>query len=150
MFNASSSPLPLYRGSPIQNQIIAGEKQSMVSIFIMTDELDAGDIVGQKEFSLIGNLNDIFNRIEDCGIQLTRNLLNNGLHRIPQNHSNATFCKRRTHSDSEISANELATQTAEYLHNKIRMLNDPYPNAYIVASDGKKLFIIESYLQADP
>ena len=37
------SPLPKYRGgSPIQNQIIAGEKKSKVTIFIMNSEIDAG------------------------------------------------------------------------------------------------------------
>ena len=34
--------------------------------------------------------------------------------------------------------NELK-QKCEYLYNKIRMLQDPYPNAYIVTKDNKKL-----------
>ena len=39
------SPLPKYRGgSPIQNQIINGEKQSAVTLFRLTQGLDDGDI----------------------------------------------------------------------------------------------------------
>ena len=37
------SPLPRYKGgSPIQNQIIKGEKESAVSFFKMTEKIDAG------------------------------------------------------------------------------------------------------------
>ena len=47
------SPLPKYRGgSPIQHQIINGETISAVSIFKMTNELDAGPLCFQKDFSL--------------------------------------------------------------------------------------------------
>ena len=142
------SPLPRYRGgSPIQNQIIAGETYSKVTLFIMTDALDAGDIVGQSDLSLIGTIDEIFKRIEDEGVELTRHIFENGLQREQQDHSEATFCKRRKPSESEITAEELATKPAEYLYNKIRMLADPYPNAYIIAADGKKLIITAAHIE---
>jgi methionyl-tRNA formyltransferase len=142
------SPLPQYRGgSPIQNQIILGESTSKVSLFVMTDELDAGDLVGQQDLSLAGTLAEIFNRMENAGVELTRHLINHGLQRAPQDHSKATFFKRRTQADSEITAEELATKPAEYLYNKIRMLAAPYPNAYILTSDGKKLMITAAHIE---
>jgi methionyl-tRNA formyltransferase len=142
------SPLPHYRGgSPIQNQIILGQTNSKVSIFVMTDELDAGDLVGQQDLSLVGTLDDIFKRMENAGVELTRHLLQHGLQRVPQDHSKATFSKRRTPSDSEITADELARKPAEYLYNKIRMLADPYPNAYILTADGKKLMITAAHIE---
>lgn len=141
------SPLPRYRGgSPIQNQIIAGDSSSKVSLFVMTDKLDAGDLVGQHDLSLAGTLDEIFKRIEDSGLELTRHLLEHGLQRIPQDNLVATYCKRRTPSDSEITAEELASQPAEYLYNKIRMLADPYPNAYILTADGKRLMITAAHI----
>jgi methionyl-tRNA formyltransferase len=144
------SPLPRYRGgSPIQNQIIAGETSSKVSLFVVTDELDAGDLVGQQDLSLTGTLNEIFKRIEESGVELTRHLLEHGLQRVPQDHSAATFCKRRTPVESEITSEELASQPAEYLYNKIRMLADPYPNAYIRTADGKKLMITEAHIEEE-
>jgi len=142
------SPLPRYRGgSPIQNQMIVGETRSKVSVFVMTNELDAGDIVGQQDLSLTGTLSDIFKRIEDAGVELSCHLLEHGLLRVPQDHSVATFCKRRTPGDSEITAEELASKSAEYLYNKIRMLADPYPNAYILTADGKKLMITAAHIE---
>jgi methionyl-tRNA formyltransferase len=142
------SPLPRYRGgSPIQNQILAGEISSKVSVFVMTDEIDAGDLVGQQDFSLAGTLDDIFKRIEDSGVALTLRLLEHGLDRTPQDHSAATYCKRRNPSDSEITMDELASKPAEYLYNKIRMLSDPYPNAYIMTADGKKLMLTAAHIK---
>lgn len=142
------SPLPLYRGgSPIQNQIIAGETQSKVCIFIMTDELDAGDIVGRCDFNLAGTLNQIFKRVEDAGVTLSRHVIEAGLQREKQDHSAATFCKRRMPSESEITAEELTTKPAQYLYNKIRMLAKPYPNAYIRTADGRKLMITEAHIE---
>lgn len=144
------SPLPRYRGgSPIQNQIILGETSSMASLFVMTDELDAGDLVGQQALSLAGTLEDIFKRIENAGVELTRHILEHGLQRVPQDHSAATFCKRRTPCDSEITAEELTSNSAVYLYNKIRMLADPYPNAYILTADGKKLMITSAHIDED-
>jgi len=136
------SALPKYRGgSPIQNQIIAGETDTIVSIFLMTNEMDAGDIVAQEEISLEGTLSDIFARIENAGIKLTLSIISDGLNPVAQDHAMATYCKRRSPADSEITINELQEKSSEYLFNKIRMLADPYPNAFIRTIDGKKLII---------
>lgn len=139
------SDLPKYRGgSPIQNQIIDGLKISKVSIFVMNQEIDAGDLVAQEDISLQGSLAEIFKEIEEVGFRLTLNLIKLGLNPVPQDHKNATFCKRRSEVDSEITLDELRTKPSEYLHNKIRMLADPYPNAYINTADGKKLLLLDS------
>jgi methionyl-tRNA formyltransferase len=137
------SPLPRYRGgSPIQNQIIAGEKDSKVSIFIMNGEMDSGDIVAQDYLSLEGSILEIFSRMVDTGERLSLDILNNGLKPVPQDSNKATFYKRRQPEESEITIEELKNCSTEYLFNKIRMLADPYPNAFIKTSDGKRLDII--------
>jgi methionyl-tRNA formyltransferase len=141
------SPLPKYRGgSPIQNQILAGETISAVTLFIMVNEMDAGPIIAQKEYSLQGNLNSIFKRITQTGIELTEDniLRTNEILSNQQDSSKATFCKRRKPMDSEISIDELKNQSGKYLYNKIRMLADPYPNAYFITKDGLKLLIKEA------
>ena len=47
------SPLPKYRGgSPIQNQIIRGQNKSAVTLFIMDEGIDTGDIIAQEFLSL--------------------------------------------------------------------------------------------------
>lgn len=144
------SPLPKYRGgSPIQNQIIAGEKTSMVTLFKMNEVLDAGDIYYQKIFSLEGSLDSVFSRITQIGIQLTMELLVERKEPWPQDHSLATFCKRRKPLESEITVEELNTMPAEYLYNKIRMLADPYPNAYLKTIDGKKIYLKQVEVSED-
>lgn len=144
------SPLPKYRGgSPIQNQIIAGEMDSKVSIFLMNSEIDAGDIAAQESLSLAGSISDIFSRIENLGIQLTRVIIDNAFNPIPQDHTSATYCKRRKPEDSEITLSELREKDAEYLFNKIRMLADPYPNAFFRTADGRRLGFKVADIQDD-
>lgn len=142
------SPLPLYRGgSPLQNQIIAGEENSKVTIFVMNGEIDAGDMLAQQELSLEGTLDEIFARIERAGVQLTLEIIRDGLKPVPQDHERATFYKRRKPEDSEITLKELKGKDARYLLNKIRMLGDPYPNAFIRTVDGKRLLIKVAEIQ---
>ena len=139
------SPLPKYRGgSPIQNQIINGEKIGAVTLFKMNEELDKGDIYQQLPMSLTGSLDDIFRRISDLGFAATCDIINNNYTLRTQDESKSSYYKRRSAIDSEITLEELKTQSAEYLYNKIRMLNDPYPNAFIKTFDGEKLYIIKS------
>jgi len=142
------SPLPKYRGgSPIQNQIINDEKKSAVSLFLMGEGLDDGPILKQKRYSLKGNLSDIFNRIIKIGYSLTMEILNEGLNPIEQNHSKATIFKRRKSEESEITIEEIQNKPARYLYNKVRMLQDPYPNAFIRAGDNKKIFVTIAHIE---
>ena len=144
------SPLPKYRGgSPIQNQIINDDEFSAVTLFLMDEGLDTGPILAQKEYSLSGELSEIFQRISNIGYELTSGILNEGLKPIPQDENNATVYKRRKPHESEITINEIQNKPGEYLYNKIRMLQDPYPNAYIKTYDGKKLFITQAHIEKD-
>ena len=139
------SPLPKYRGgSPIQNQIINGEKKGAVSLFRMNEGLDKGEIYKQLPMSLLGTLDEIFRRISDLGFAATCNLIEGNYKLTKQDDSESTYYKRRSPKDSEITIKELKTKSSKYLHNKIRMLNDPYPNAFIKTSDGKKIYLIKS------
>ena len=141
------SKLPLYRGgSPIQNQIIDGVTDSALTIFKMDDKIDNGPIYYQKALSLTGSLDSIFNDIEDIGYELTVKIFNGDYLLTSQLHGDATYCKRRKPTESEITIDELTTQSSEYLYNKIRMLADPYPNAFIKTKDGKKILIKEVVL----
>ena len=42
---------------------------------------------------------------------------------------------------SEFDFDDIKTNNAKQLYNKIRCLQDPYPNAFIVCGDGKKLYL---------
>lgn len=136
------SPLPKYRGgSPLQNQIVNGETISAVTFFRMTEKLDAGNILWQKSFSLKNNLNDINLRIKALTFSGIFDILNGNYNERIQDETQVTYFKRRTPEQSEISINDIKTNNARQLYNKIRCLQDPYPNAFIVCGDGKKLYL---------
>ncbi len=143
------SPLPKYRGgSPIQNQLLKNEKNSMVSLFVMDDGIDTGDILFQSPISLNGELEDIFNQIIKEGIKGVNFIVDN-LEEIPtfrkkQDLNAGSFFKRLKPSDSEIKAEDFTKYPAEYFYNKIRGLNSPYPNAYIKCKNGEKLYITKT------
>ena len=141
------SKLPGFKGgSPIQNQIIRGVKDSAITIFKMTEKLDSGPIARQADMSLDGDIDDIFSRIKDIGLELTIDIIKNGLHLYDQKEWDEPLYKRRTPSESEITIEEIQSKTSIYLFNKIRMLTGPTPRAYIKTMDGKKLFIEKAWI----
>jgi len=106
------SPLPKYKGgTPIQHQILAGERKSAVSIFKMTDKLDAGPICFMDEFSLEGKIADIFLRIEKIAIKASRKILEDfkygNLVFTPQPEGDWPAYKRRRPNESEITIEEI-------------------------------------------
>lgn len=146
------SDLPKYRGgSPIQNQIIDGLKESKVTAFKMDFGLDTGPIFGKESISLSGNLVDVLDEIEYASKMLVQRLLNacveESLCFYKQDELQATVCSRRKPTQSEITVDEILSCTSQQLHDKIRSLQDPYPNAYIVCGDGKKLYIKMSEIE---
>ena len=139
------SKLPNFAGgSPIQNQIIRNVKKSAVTLFVMNEKIDHGNILIQKELSLLGNLDEIFKRIIKIGTSLTLNILNKKY--VEKKTKISKIYKRRKPEESEITLREIKLKNANYLYNKIRMLQNPYPNAFIKTIDGKKLYIHKASL----
>lgn len=144
------SPLPKYRGgSPLQNQIIHGEEVGAVTLFRMSSEVDAGNIVGQESMSLLGSLDIIFGRMVSIGTSLTVKFLSGDYEERVQNEDEATYYRRRTPKESEITVDDLLTHTAKEIHNKVRCLQHPYPLPYIRCADGTKLFLLETEVDTD-
>lgn len=140
------SALPKYRGgSPLQHQIMAGEKESAVTILEVGEKIDAGDIYSQTSFSLDGSLDEIFERIKTLGIKDTKRVLDllakKAITPIKQDNYKATVYKRRKPEESEITPEDLKRKNTTQLYNFVRALADPYPNAFIKCNDGKKLLI---------
>jgi len=144
------SLLPKYRGGcPLQHQIINGETISAVTLFIMDDEIDHGPILWQRKFSLEGELYEIFQRIEALGAGGLEFILKEysdkgDLSSETQNHREATSFRRRKPKESEIKTKDFSEYTAKELYNKVRALQDPYPNPYVLCKNGTKLFIKEA------
>ena len=139
------SKLPNFAGgSPIQNQIIRNVKKSAVTLFRMNESIDGGNIINQSNMSLRGTLNDIFDRIVTKGTLLTLKMFKK--YNEKKNNVRKVY-KRLNQSKSEITLKELRTKSGLFLINKIRMLQDPYPNPYIRTKDNKKLIIKKAILK---
>lgn len=141
-----TSPLPKYRGgSPLQHQIMAGEKYSAITICKVEEKIDTGAIYAQAPFSLDGTLSEIFYRISELGTTVTNQLLEDialgKAKPIKQDESKATTYKRRKPEESELTIEDLKTMTGTQIYNFIRSLADPYPNAFIRGRDRVKVYL---------
>jgi len=131
------SNLPKFRGgSPIQNQIIRGIKKTKSTAFFMTEGLDDGDILIQKSLSLEGSLEKIFERMIKNDYDMIVSIIKGNYKRKKQK-SKPTIFKRRKPEQSEIKHLNFSKK---YLYDFIRMLADPYPNAFIKIGKGKIIF----------
>ncbi len=140
------SDLPKFRGgSPIQNQIQNGIEQTMGTLFKMNDVLDGGDIYKKAPLSLTGNMESILKKLSKNAEILIKDfvsdLSNKRVVLVKQNLEEGTLYKRRKPEMSEITIEDLQKLSGKELYDKIRSLGDPYPNAFIKTSDGKRLLL---------
>ena len=121
--------LPYGRGgSPLQNLIVRGHKETKVSAIRVTATFDAGPVYMKRPLSLAGSAQEIFIRCADLifGEMIPR-LLTEKITPTPQEGEPVIF-KRRKPEDSEITSDmELDT-----IYDYIRMLDaEGYPRAYL-------------------
>lgn len=127
------SLLPKYRGfSPAVWALINGEKEVGVTLFEMTEEVDAGRIVGQEAIPV--EETDDIGTIREKGTVAVLKLLKRHYHEIAegtaqlmaQNESEATYTCKWIPSDAKIDW----TQSRESILNLIRATAAPYPGAF--------------------
>ena len=133
------SNLPKFRGgSPIQNQIIRGIEKTKSTAFIMTKQLDDGEILLQKDLSLKGSLENIFDRMFRNDYDMIEKIIK-GQYKKRKQSGKPSLYKRRKKEDSELMNLDYPKK---YLYNFIRMLSDPYPNAFLRI--GKRKIMLKS------
>ena len=113
--NLHASLLPKYRGAaPINWALIKGEKITGITVMKMTEEMDAGPIIQQKETE-ISNL-DTSITLEDKLSHFAAQLLLTSLHSIednnynlvPQDENNVSFAPKLKKEDGRIDWNKPA------------------------------------------
>ncbi|MBN1380372.1 MAG: methionyl-tRNA formyltransferase [Deltaproteobacteria bacterium] len=143
--NVHPSLLPKYRGAaPMNWSLIRGETKTGVTIILMGEGVDSGDILLQEETS-IGS-EETFETLHDRLAVLGADLLvrtiemivEGNARRVPQDHSQATFAPRLKKEDGLINW----SKTVADIVNLIRGLS-PQPGAYTYL-DGKKLKILNA------
>jgi len=131
------SDLPKFRGgSPIQNQIIRGITKTKSTAFIMDNKIDHGNILVKKNLSLKGSLDEIFERIIENDFNIINQIISGKVSERKQE-GRPTLYKRRKPEESELKN---LNYSKKYLYNFIRMLSDPYPNAFIKIGNNKIIF----------
>lgn len=148
--NVHASLLPKYRGAaPIQHSIIAGEKETGVTIMQMAKKMDAGDIITTASVPIshemtYGELTKALCDVSKAPLLEVIKSYSEGI--IPahtvQDHDLATYAPKVELEDCQIDWNK----DAETLHNLIRGVN-PEPGAWCYVQfngEQKRLKIMRS------
>jgi methionyl-tRNA formyltransferase len=130
--NVHVSLLPKYRGpSPIQNALLNGETQTGITIMLMDEGVDTGDILGQKivEIAPSDNTETLTKKLSDTSagflLKIIPLLIERGLEPQKQDFSQASFCQLIEREDGHIYWSE----NAESIYNRYRALN-PWPGIF--------------------
>jgi methionyl-tRNA formyltransferase len=144
--NIHASLLPLYRGAaPIQRCLIAGEKETGITIIQMSPRMDDGDILAQEKISIGSQMNfsELSIALSDLACTLLSDLLlrykTHGIEKKAQNHELATFAPKINVEEMKIDWQK----SAEEIYNLIRALA-PSPSAWCwiqLGEDKKRLKI---------
>ena len=121
--------LPFGRGgSPLQNLIVRGYKQTKISAIKVVEAMDAGDVYLKEDLDLYGTADEIFMRASKIVFEkMIPQILKNKIIPKAQQGEITTF-KRRRPEESTIEG----LQTLEQLYDHIRMLDgEGYPKAFI-------------------
>ena len=129
--------LPKFRGgSPLQNQIIRGIKKTKTTAFLMNEKMDAGPIIMKKELSLKGSINEIIERMKKNDLEIIDKIILNNFKAKKQEGRSSSY-KRRNPKESEMFSLD---HLKKYMYDFIRMLEDPYPNAFLNVGKHKIVF----------
>jgi methionyl-tRNA formyltransferase len=150
MVNVHASLLPRYRGAaPVHRAIIAGDRETGITIMRVVRALDAGPMlatahrpIGPDETS-----EDVERDLASIGAALAVStidgLVDGGVPELPQNDADATYAHRLAKDDGVIDW----TISADQIHNRIRGLH-PWPHGFTFLGD-KRLILLRSTPSAD-
>lgn len=139
-FNGHASLLPRWRGAaPIQRAIMAGDRESGVSIMQMEAGLDTGPVAMQERIAIehamtANELHDaLSNMTADLFVRALGALERGTLVLTPQDEEGVTYAQKIDKQESRIDWSE----SAQKVHNHIRGLS-PFPGAWCEMPIGGK------------
>ncbi len=146
--NIHASLLPRWRGAaPIERAILAGDKETGISIMQMNEGLDTGDVLLTQKYLITNDdtSESLTDSLSIMGAELIFNALNQlkELKVIPQNDKDAIYAKKIVKGESQIDWH----QSAENISLMVRAFN-PRPiaqtNAKAKQFESKVIRIIEA------
>ena len=125
--------LPANRGRhPLIWALILGLKETASTFFFMDEGVDSGDIVSQYQIKISENDNagTLYKRITETALEqideFVPRLSSDNYQRIPQDHSQANYWRKRGKKDGQIDWRMSATS----IYNLVRGLTKPYIGAH--------------------
>ena len=135
--NLHASLLPSHRGAaPIQAAIVAGDRETGITVMYMDEGLDTGDMLLQERIEIApdetgGSLHDRLAELAPAALREALSLLAAGTApRLPQDSPVATSAPKLEREHGRIDWSEPAT----LIERKIRAF-DPWPGAFTVLRD---------------
>lgn len=118
-------------GSPLQNLILAGHTETVVTALRMTEEMDAGPVYAKRAMSLLGRAEEIYLRAGDVCWEIIRWMIREQPTPVPQQGEVTKFIRRKPEQSVLPTQCDLVE-----LYNHIRMLDAPtYPLAFVDYGD---------------
>lgn len=149
--NVHGSLLPRWRGaSPVQAAILAGDKETGISIQRMVLTLDAGDIIHEVRTGIQPeeNAGELAARLADMGgpaLIEALNLIEGGQAKyIPQDEPGITVCRKVKKAEGHLDF----TRSAGDLLRQIRAMG-PWPGAFCHLEDGRRLVVLKARVLSD-
>jgi methionyl-tRNA formyltransferase len=143
--NVHGSLLPKYKGfAPINWAILMGEKETGITVHVMDEKVDSGDIVIQKKVKIADEETayDVYLKIIKIlpkTIIESLKIIHSQKNFLHQNKNSGFIVTKRFPLDGKINWKK----DRKNIHNQIRALSDPYPNAFCTYNN-KKILIKES------
>ena len=138
VFNVHASLLPKYRGaSPIQASIINGDNKTGITIMKTVKELDAGDIISQREIEIEkeDTAGSLFDKLAVVGGELLvdtiKSLEDGTIKYTKQEGWDGTYCKMFKKEDGHLSLDK----TYDEIDCFVRGMS-PWPSAQVYFANG--------------
>lgn len=143
--NVHGSLLPKYRGaSPVQAALLNNDKETGVTLILMDEKMDHGDILVQQTLKIehSDNTSSLLDKLAIIGAYLLIKTLPDfaagELAAIPQNHAEASFCGLIKKEEALIN---WETMSGQEIFNRFRAYY-PWPGIYYFI-DGKRLLLLD-------
>lgn len=152
IINCHAGMLPFYRGRNILNWVLINdEKEFGITVHHVDEGIDTGDIILQKAFPIseLDNYSSLLKKaFIECATILHDALIsiNEGSYkRLPQIEIDqfGSYCGRRIDGDEKI----LWTKSSREIHNLIRAVSKPGPEAYILYDNNKYRIPFSNYFE---
>ena len=118
-------------GSPLQNLILTGHTQTMLTALRMVEQMDAGPVYTKKNLNLDGSAEEIYIRAGKLSAEIIQWMIAHNPQPTPQEGEIVMFRRRKPEQ-----SNMPITGSLQNAYDFIRMLDaEGYPNAFIEHGD---------------